>query len=140
MRSVPRAIAPLGWIGAAAVCLAAIACRDTPAAPTSLASGRWTGDGVCLTVAEPQCDLVAGCGHGRFPPPAVRSDGSFEVQGTYRIEVGPIGLDPPPPARFSGVLTNGVLTLTVVPSDARLRATYALRLTNGEGRCTVPCL
>src|SRR6476661_6620694 len=82
------------------VCLFVDGCADTPTRPrdTTLPTGRLTGDGACLSVAADGCDLVAGCGHGQFPSPVVRADGTFEVNGTYRIEVGPISINPAPPA------------------------------------------
>jgi hypothetical protein len=116
-------------------------CAAAPDAPTSLAAGRWSSDsGVCLTVAD-ICDLVAGCGHGQFPPPTVNRDGTFTVAGTYRIEAGPVRIEPAPPAAFAGVLAGGTLTLTVTPADSSIRpATYVLRPAGGSGRCAVPCL
>jgi hypothetical protein len=128
---------------AATLAAVATACARTPSEPnSSLPVGRWsTANGACLSVADDQCDLVAGCGHGRFPSPALSRDGTFTAIGTYRVEVGPISLDPPPPATFSGVLSNGTLTLTVMPSDARVSpGTLIFRLTNNSGRCAVPCL
>jgi len=125
------------------VCLLVDGCDATPTPPrdTTLPIGRWTGDGGCLSVAVDGCDLVVGCGHGQFPQPAVRADGTFEVRGTYRIEVGPISINPAPPATFSGILKGQVLTLSVTPSDPSLRAaSYVLQLTNGSGRCVVPCV
>jgi len=94
---------------------------------------------VCLLVDG--CDLVVGCGHGQFPPPVVHADGTFEVNGTYRIEVGPITISPAPPAMFSGVLRGQTLTLSVTPGDPSLRpASYVLQLTNASGKCAVPCV
>jgi hypothetical protein len=129
-------------VAAAVACFAASTCARGPTAPTAIAAGRWSGDGVCLSVSDQVCDLVAGCGHGRFPPPSIGRDGTFEVQGTYRVEVGPIGVEPPPPATFSGLLTDRSLTLTVTPRDPRVPpATYVLRLTSeGAERCAVLCL
>lgn len=123
------------------VALLTVTCGGAPEQPTSLVAGRWTGDsGVCLSVAE-QCDLVAGCGHGRFPAPVVSRDGTFAVSGTYRIEAGPISIEPAPPATFSGVLAGDTLTLTVTPADSSMRpAMYVLRPTGGSGRCAVPCV
>ena len=124
-------------------CLVAGACAETPTQPrdTALPTGRWTGDGGCLSVAVDGCDLVVGCGHGQFPPPVVHAAGTFEVNGTYRIEAGPISINPAPPAMFSGVLKGQTLTLSVIPSDPSLRpASYVLHLTNGSGKCAVPCL
>jgi len=130
-----------------AVCLACLlidGCGDTPTQPseTTLPTGRWTtGNGACLFVARDGCDLVVGCGHGQFPPPAVRADGTFEVSGTYRIEAGPVGINPAPPAMFSGFVRNGTLTLSVTPSDPSLQpASYVLQLTNASAQCTVPCV
>jgi len=126
---------------AAIVCLLTSTCAGGPAEPTSLPAGRWTGDAACLSVADQGCDFVAGCGHGRFPPPAVGRDGAFTVDGTYRIEAGPISIEPAPPATFSGIVSGSTITLAVIPRDPALRpASYVLRLTNGSGRCAVPCV
>src|ERR1700687_1962166 len=127
-----------------AICVACLmlgACVGTPSEPgdLQLPAGRWTGDSACLSVADGGCDLVAGCGHGQFPKPVLRADGTFEVAGTYRIEAGPVRIDPAPPAMFSGVLMGGTLTLTVRPSDPSLQTgSYALRLTNSTKKCIVP--
>jgi hypothetical protein len=129
-------------VAAGLVCLLVDACGGIPTQPrTTLPTGRWTGDGGCLSVAVGGCDLVVGCGHGQFPPPVVHADGTFEVNGTYRIEVGPISVNPAPPAMFSGVLRGQTLTLGVTPSDPSLRpASYALQLTDASARCAVPCV
>jgi hypothetical protein len=84
--------------------------------------------------------LVVGCGHGQFQRPTLRADGNFEVNGTYRIEAGPISIEPAPPAQFWGLVSGSRLTLTVVPSVASLpSASYSMTLT-GTGTCVVPCL
>jgi len=130
-------------VAAGLVCLLVDACAGTPTQPrdSTLPAGRWTGDGGCLSVAVDGCDLVVGCGHGQFPPPVVHADGTFEVNGTYRIEVGPITISPAPPAMFSGVLRGQTLTLSVTPGDPSLRpASYVLQLTNASGKCAVPCV
>jgi hypothetical protein len=129
-------------IAAGIVCLAIGACAGTPSQPNgTLPTGRWSSDSGCLSVAADGCDLVVGCGHGQFPRPAVHADGTFEVNGTYRIEVGPISSDPAPPAIFSGVVKGQTLTLSVTPSDrSGASASYVLHLANGAGKCVVPCL
>jgi hypothetical protein len=119
------------------------ACDKSPTQPhdMNLPTGRWIGDGACLSVAADGCDLVVGCGHGQFSPPAVRADGTFEIAGTYRIEAGPVSINPAPPATFSGVLRGQTLTLSVTPSDPSLRpASYVMLFTNASGKCTVPCV
>jgi len=130
-------------IAVSIVSLVIAGCGATPTQPrdTTLPTGRWTGDGACLSVAVDDCDLVVGCGHGQFAQPDVHADGTFAVSGTYRIEVGPISINPAPTATFSGVLSGQTLTLSVAPSDPSLRpASYVLQLTNGTGKCSVPCV
>ena len=130
-------------LGVALVCFLVSSCAEAPTQPrdTALTAGRWTGDGDCLSVAPEGCDLVVGCGHGQFPLPVLRADGTFEADGTYRVEVGPISINPAPPAKFSGVLRGQTLTLRVTPSDPSLRpASYVLQLTGATGKCAVPCV
>src|SRR6266851_6035991 len=90
-----------------------LGCHDNPSGPGAgpLATGRWTGDGACLTVTDTGCNLAVGCGHGQFARPTLRADGTFDVDGTYRIEVGPVSITPAPPAHFSGSLVGSLLTL-----------------------------
>src|SRR5215510_14232438 len=93
-------------VAAGLVSFLVVACGETATEPGDtmiLTTGRWTGDGACLSVAADGCDLVVGCGHGQFPVPTARADGTFQVDGTYRIEAGPISINPAPPATFSGV-------------------------------------
>jgi hypothetical protein len=123
-----------------ALCL--LSCHDSPTdpRPTVLANGRWTGGNACLSVTDTGCNLAVGCGHGVFPKPAIRSDGTFDVDGTYRIEAGPISIDPAPPAHYSGTLAGSRLTLRVVPSSGSLPpASYSLA-PSSAGTCPVPCL
>jgi hypothetical protein len=92
-------------------------------------------------VAVEGCDLVAGCGHGQFPSPVIHADGTFEVNGTYRIEGGPVSINPAPPAMFTGVLKGEMLRLSVTPGDPSLRsASYVLQLINRTVKCAVPCV
>jgi hypothetical protein len=105
-------------IAAALLVITTLACNGSPTEPraTTLSTGTWSKDGTCLIVNESTCTLHAGCGHGQFSRPLMLSGGTFEVDGTYRVEVGPVSIDPPPPARFSGSISGSQLTLTVVPS------------------------
>src|SRR5713101_1604795 len=58
-----------------------LSCHGSPTAPGEalLATGRWTGDGACLAVSDTGCNLAVGCGHGQFPRPIIRSDGTFDI-------------------------------------------------------------
>jgi hypothetical protein len=116
-------------------------CDGSPSGPGGgpLANGRWTGEGACLSVTDSGCNLAVGCGHGQFPRPNIRADGTFNVDGTYRIEVGPISIDPAPPAQFSGSVTGSRLILNVVPSGSLKPASYSMTPTTA-GTCPIPCV
>lgn len=118
------------------------ACNRSPTGPDegALAAGRWIGAGACLSVADTGCNLAVGCGHGQFPRPIIRADGTFDVDGTYRIEVGPISIDPAPPAHFSGSVGGSRLILNVVPGAASPPpASYSMTPTSA-GTCPIPCV
>ena len=129
------------------ICILLGACSaETPIQPTAtmLSAGTWTGDG-CLSVAADACELIVGCGHGRFPVPVVHADGTFQVEGTYRIEAGPVSADQAPPATFSGVIKGQTLTLTLAPHDAsglpRPNASqFVLQFKGTDGRCVSACV
>jgi hypothetical protein len=90
-------------------------------------------------VADTSCSLAVGCGHGEFPRPTIRADGTFDVDGTYRIEVGPISINPAPPAHFSGAVTGSRLRVNVAPSGSLLPASYSMTSTT-TGTCPIPCV
>jgi len=91
-------------------------------------------------VTETGCNLAVGCGHGQFQRPIIRADGTFDVDGTYRIEVGPISIEPAPPAHFSGSMAGSRLILTVVPTAGSLQpASYSMTPTS-TGTCSIPCV
>jgi hypothetical protein len=127
---------------AGVACGLLVACLGSPTEPreTPLANGRWIGSGACLSVADAGCNLAVGCGHGQFPRPTIRSDGTFDVDGTYRIEVGPISIDPPPPAHFSGSLVAGALTLKVAPALGSLPPASYSMTPGPPGTCPIPCV
>jgi len=124
-----------------AACVPVLACNQRPAGPSDvpLPSGRWTAEGACLSVTDTGCNLAVGCGHGQFPRPIVRADGTFDVDGTYRIEVGPISINPAPPAHFSGLMRGSHLTLNVMPSGSLPSASYSMTPTTA-GTCPIPCV
>ena len=117
-------------IAAAIVMFSIVACNGSPTEPraTTLSTGTWSNQGTCLIVNESTCVLHAGCGHGEFQRPVTLTNAAFEADGTYRIEVGPISVDPAPPAHFSGSVTGHLLTLTVVPSKDAPPASYVLHI------------
>jgi hypothetical protein len=126
---------------ALAACGCLLACDGSPSSPGEdpLATGRWMGGGACLSVTEIACNLAVGCGHGQFPRPTVRTDGTFDVDGTYRIEAGPVSIDPAPAAHFSGSVTGSRMILTVVSTGSLPPASYSMTPTSA-GTCPVPCV
>ncbi|PYQ47426.1 MAG: hypothetical protein DMF59_18905 [Acidobacteria bacterium] len=123
------------------LCFTLTAC-GSPTEPRAIAlgNGKWSGDGGCLSVTDSGCDFAAGCGHGQFPKPTIRADGTFDVDGTYRVEVGPISINPAPPAHFSGSIAGDTLTLNVVPTSGTvLRPTFSMKPTTA-GPCPIPCV
>jgi hypothetical protein len=129
------------FVAAVVACGGLLACDRNPAGPSEgpLATGRWTGDGACLSVADRGCNLAIGCGHGQFPRPIIRADGTFDIDGTYRMEAGPISIEPAPPAHFSGVVSGSRVTLSVTPSGSLPAATYSMTSTSA-GTCPIPCV
>ncbi len=114
---------------------------SSPTAPVTMTDGRWAGDNACLDLHQSATsNFVVGCGHGKIPPFTLRSDGTFDVEGTYRIELGPASPDPAPPAHYSGAVHSGRITLTVTPSVSSLpQATYHLEY-NPNANCGPPCV
>jgi hypothetical protein len=138
MRGLPARVLVVPLIA----CGCLLACNHSPTGPGEgpLATGRWTGDGACLSVTDTACNLAVGCGHGQFPRPIIRADGTFDIDGTYRIEVGPISIEPAPPAHFSGSVTDLRLILNVVPAAGSLPpASYSMTPTS-SGTCSIPCV
>src|ERR1700687_2202824 len=126
------------WVVALVACGGLLACNRNPVGPSGgpLANGRWAGAAACLAVADTGCNLAVGCGHGQFPRPIIRADDTFDIDGTYRIEVGPISIEPAPPAHFSGVVTGSRLTLNVMPSGSLPPASYSMTPTTA-GTCPI---
>ena len=127
----------------AVVLILLVACNGSSTAPhaDAVIDGRWAGDNACLDLRHTSTStLRVGCGHGEFPALNIRSDGTFDVDGTYRIEIGPVSQDPAPPAHYSGTLKDSRLTVTVTPSVSTLpAATYRLTY-NPNATCGPACL
>src|SRR5712692_10175403 len=68
LRRSPAAVLVVSLV----MCASQLACHRSPTGPDEvpLATGRWTGDGACLSVTETGCNLAVGCGHGQFPRPS----------------------------------------------------------------------
>jgi hypothetical protein len=62
------------------------------------------------------------------------------VDGTYRIEIGPISIDPAPPAHFFGAVSGSRLILNVVPTVQSLPPASYLMTVTTAGACQSPCV
>jgi hypothetical protein len=139
-RLEPQSIAVL--LALSCTCGFLVGCDVNPTEPREapLANGRWTGNGACLSVTDEGCNLAVGCGHGQFPKPTIRADGTFDVDGTYRIEAGPVSINPAPPAHFSGSVNGSTLILNVAPTFESLPpASYSMK-SSAAGSCPIPCV
>jgi hypothetical protein len=118
--------------------------QATEPARGTLAMGRWSSEGsACMTVAQTESSLIAGCWRGRFPTPSLRTDGTFDVDGTFRFEAGPSQDTPGAPAHFSGRIDGTTLTLTVqqtTPSAAPATPVSFALTFNGDGACSPLCV
>jgi hypothetical protein len=127
-------------IAVLALMCAVCSCSENPNAPHDgpLADGQWAGTGACLTIAD-SCTMTSGCSHGVFPRPTVRDDGTFDVDGTYRVEIGPVSFEPAPSAHFSGSIVGSKMTLTVTPGGTLPKATYTMK-PDAVTTCGIRCV
>jgi hypothetical protein len=88
---------------------------------TALAQGAWGGQSVQMEVRADGAHLEFDCAHADIKQAlATRADGSFEWTGTYLQEHGgPVAVDEGQarPARFTGTVSNGTMTLTITYTD-----------------------
>ena len=139
------------FLVASAAVLLSCSDRSSPTEPASLGQsgqqavvlslGRWSGEqaaSACMTVAQAETSLIAGCWRGSFATPTLRSDGTFDAEGTFRFEAGPSNDTPAPAAHFSGALNGTTLTLTVRQATGQ-QTSYALTFA-GEGACSALCV
>jgi hypothetical protein len=118
--------------GAASVfILAAAACSSSgPSAPPAdglLPLGNWGGDGAGLIVSDTAMHLHIGCtfgdASGRI---AVSATGQFDVAGSYMLRAYPIAVGPSVPARFTGRLDGGTVTVTATVNDTVEKKTVVM--------------
>ncbi len=93
----------------------------TPAPGAALTLGRWGGTGLQMDVRADGAHIEFDCARADVKQPLVtRADGSFEWVGTYLQEHGgPAMIDDSQarPARFTGTVSNNVMTLTIMYTD-----------------------
>lgn len=106
---------------ALAASAAAAACggRTAPIlAGDRLAVGTWGGENAGVIVGDTVAHVHIGCTFGDLPGPVpLDAAGRFTVQGSYVLRAYPIAVGPSLPARFTGVVDGGTLTLRVTVTD-----------------------
>ena len=124
----------------ALIAAASLSCTgSSPDAPSGpLPDGQWGAGGACVTIAD-SCTFTSGCAHGQFPRPTLRGDGTFDVDGTYRVEIGPVSYEPAPSAHFSGSVVGSKMTITVTPGGTLQQTTYTLK-PDSSAKCGINCV
>lgn len=107
---------------AAVIFAAALGCQDRLAAPATEVMGTWGGDDAGLVVSNANVHVHIGCTLGDVEGPiSLDPNGRFDVGGTYNVDAHPVDRGIIHPARFSGRVTGGVMTLTVTLTDTTLQ-------------------
>ena len=110
--------------------LLAIACASSATYPISdgvLAVGTWGGDNAGVIVTDSAAHVHVGCTFGDMPGHIrLDADGRFAVDGSYMLRAYPIQVGPSVPARFSGRVVGGTLTLSVAVNDTVTKTAVAL--------------
>ena len=122
-----------------------LACATSAAQRGHLKTGSWGGPHIRLDVAENGTAAVElDCAHGSIPGPIVPDGGgAFQVEGRYvREGPGPVreGADQEGvPARFTGKVDGGKLTLTITLAGSD-EEVGTFELTHGKTPRLTKCL
>lgn len=104
----------------------ALRCSSATSPPALLPPGLWGGDQVNLIATWDSARVEQVCASGTLDSPvAIDGQGHFDVAGSYRLEIGPVGQ--PIPARWFGtfepeasgsrITLNGVIYFSGFPPD-----------------------
>ena len=126
-----------------ALLLVLTGCADGPTGPDHVVSpGTWGGDHATLVIQPTTATIEFDCAHGQLSAPIVLERGAFDVAGVFVAEHGgPIRVDEvlaQRPARYSGTVDGGRMTLRVRLDDGQDLGTYVLTQ-NTTGR-VLKCL
>jgi hypothetical protein len=124
--------------------LAAVACSNPIGPGDRVAASRWGGQHVALEVTADGGRVEYDCAHGNLDEPlALDRSSRFDVTGTHTPEHGgPVREDEKSesrPARFTGRVDGGRMTLTVALTDSgEILGTFTL--TQGVAGLLTKCL
>lgn len=129
----------------AAVTLAAAAAVLGPCDPTGVkppddsVAGTWGGENAGLIADDTSAHVHIGCTYGNISQEIVLDpSGRFDVPGKQNITAHPVDLGVMHPARFSGRVVGGSMTLTMALTDTTVTL-GPVRLTYGKEPRMGPC-
>lgn len=120
------------------------ACAATEPTSAVHVTGEWGGDHAGLVAVADSATLEYDCAAGRITEPLItRSDGAFTWSGTHTPgHGGPVRIDeilPRRPARYTGTVAGGTMSLTVVMTDSNVTV-GTFTLTRGRSSRVFKCL
>ncbi len=96
----------------------------------TLPAGTWGGDHIRLEVTTEGAAVELDCAHGAISGPIqVDGKGRFDAAGTFvREHGGPVreGEEDSQPARYTGRVQGGTMTLTITVADGATHGPYEL--------------
>ena len=109
---------PKAALAFAAATLALGPCDPTSVKPPKDLAGTWGGENAALIADDTSAHVHIGCTYGNVHQQIIPdADGRFDVPGEQNITAHPVDRGILHPARFSGRVSGGVMTLTVTLTD-----------------------
>jgi hypothetical protein len=135
----------LSMLTKAAVAFVAAAAVLGPCDPTGIRppkgsiAGTWGGQNAGLIADDTSAHVHIGCTYGNIPEQIIPdAEGRFDVPGKQNITAHPVDLGVLHPARFSGRVVGGRMTLTVALTDTAVTL-GPVQLTYGKEPQMGPC-
>ena len=128
----------------AAVTFVAAAAVFGPCDPTGLKppkdlAGMWGGENAALMADDTSAHVHIGCTYGNIHQQIIPdAEGRFDVPGEHNITAHPVDRGILHPARFSGRVTGGTMTLTVTLTDTTVTL-GPVKLSFGKEPTMGPC-
>lgn len=94
--------------------------KDSPTSPpaTRLAIGVWGGDRAQVVAGDSATEVSYGCTYGEFTGSIpLDATGRFAVDGSFYPYAGPVSVNGPMPAQFSGLVEGNTLTFAIAVND-----------------------
>jgi len=132
-------VSVLGFAAAAAATMAFGPCDPTGLKPPKDLAGMWGGENAALIADDSSAHIHIGCTYGDVHQQIIPDrDGRFDVPGEQNITAHPVDRGILHPARFSGRVTGGIMTLTVTLTDTTVTL-GPVRLAYGKEPRMGPC-